>query len=179
MQYCKGIATRSADLPESLFEAERGRQQERLHALTRAQGKENVYKLHDILGSIMTNNATVVRYNQDLEHTLQVLSELKSRSAQIGIHTKSQLCNQELLFVNHFRNMLELAEVITKGALARNESRGAHYKPDYPDRNDPDWLKTTAATYTAAGASLTYLPVDTSLIPPRPRVYDVDKKKAA
>jgi succinate dehydrogenase / fumarate reductase flavoprotein subunit len=67
--------------------------------------------------------------------------------------------------------MLSLARVITLGALARNESRGAHYKPEFPDRNDPDWLKTTIAEYTPDGPKLTYEPVDTSLIVPRPRNY--------
>jgi succinate dehydrogenase / fumarate reductase flavoprotein subunit len=71
--------------------------------------------------------------------------------------------------------MLILARVITLGALARNESRGAHYKPDFPERIDADWLKTTRAKWVNGKIQLTYEPVDTSLIPPRARRYDAVK----
>ena len=142
-------------------------------------GSENVYKLHEQLGISMTENVTVVRYNKELERTLQLIADLKRRSKSIGINSLGSSCNQELLFINHFKNMLEVAEVITKGALQRNESRGAHYKPDYPERNDPDWLKTTMAKYTPAGVELSYADVDIHLIKPRARVYNVDKQKSA
>jgi succinate dehydrogenase / fumarate reductase flavoprotein subunit len=72
--------------------------------------------------------------------------------------------------------MLELAHVMAAGALARNESRGAHYKPEFPDRDDANWLKTTLAAYSPNGPVLSYEAVDVSLIPPRPRKYDIDKK---
>src|SRR5207237_1087940 len=65
------------------------------------------------------------------------------------------------------RNMLDLARVITLGALNRNESRGAHYKPDFPDRDDANWLKTTIAEYSGEGPVFSYEPVDVSLTPPR------------
>jgi len=75
--------------------------------------------------------------------------------------------------------MIELAKVITKGALLRNESRGAHYKPDFPERDDPNFLKTTKARWTPSGPEITYEEVDVSLIKPRPRKYDVDKQASA
>ncbi|MDM7915316.1 MAG: hypothetical protein QUU85_08640, partial [Candidatus Eisenbacteria bacterium] len=87
--------------------------------------------------------------------------------------------NQVLVFVRNLENMLHLARVITAGALARDESRGAHYKPEFPERDDANWLKTTIAEFTPEGPKLSYRPVDTSLIPPRPRKYDVEKKAAA
>lgn len=73
--------------------------------------------------------------------------------------------------------MLELARVITLGALNRNESRGAHYKPEFPERNDEEWLKTTIAEWSAEGPVFSYIPVDTSLIPPRKRDYSKPKEK--
>jgi succinate dehydrogenase / fumarate reductase flavoprotein subunit len=68
-----------------------------------------------------------------------------------------------------------LARVIVLGAVARNESRGAHYKPDFPERDDAKWLKTTRAKYARGSIKLEYDPVDISQIPPRARRYDVTK----
>ena len=75
--------------------------------------------------------------------------------------------------------MLELARVITLGALNRNESRGAHYKPDFPDRDDEDLLKTTIAEYSGEAPVFSYEAVDISLIEPRKRDYSKGKAKAA
>ncbi len=68
-----------------------------------------------------------------------------------------------------------LARVITLGALARNESRGAHYKPEFPERDDANWLKTTRAKHVNGEIKLTYEQVDISQIPPRARRYDAAK----
>jgi succinate dehydrogenase / fumarate reductase flavoprotein subunit len=70
--------------------------------------------------------------------------------------------------------MLHLARVIVQGARLRDESRGSHYKPDFPERNDAQFLKTTMATFDATtnAPAFSYAEVDTSLIPPRPRHYD-------
>jgi succinate dehydrogenase / fumarate reductase flavoprotein subunit len=67
--------------------------------------------------------------------------------------------------------MLDLAKIITAGALARNESRGAHYKPEFPTRNDADWLKTTLASYKDGDVVLSYEDIDTSLVTPIARDY--------
>jgi succinate dehydrogenase / fumarate reductase flavoprotein subunit len=68
-----------------------------------------------------------------------------------------------------------LAKVITLGAIARNETRGAHYKPEFPDRDDKNWLKTTKASWHAGKIKLEYEAVDTSLIPLRERKYTAAK----
>ena len=83
--------------------------------------------------------------------------------------------NQNLSFARATRDMIIFAEMILRGALARNESRGAHYKPAFPERDDANFLKTTKARWSSDGPELSYEPVDTSLIKPRPRKYDVDK----
>jgi succinate dehydrogenase / fumarate reductase flavoprotein subunit len=72
--------------------------------------------------------------------------------------------------------MLELSHVMTLGALLRNESRGAHYKPEFPERDDDNFLKTTKATWTPDGPTIAWEDVDTSLITPRKRDYSTDKK---
>jgi succinate dehydrogenase / fumarate reductase flavoprotein subunit len=77
-----------------------------------------------------------------------------------------------MLFVNQLWNMLELAKIITLGALNRDESRGAHYKPEFPDRDDSKWMKSTIATWTSGGPKLSYRDIDVSLDKPVARHYD-------
>ena len=81
--------------------------------------------------------------------------------------------NQNLSFARATGDMIKMAEAVLKGALLRNESRGAHYKPEFPNRDDEGFLKTTVATYDAASdvAEISYEPVDTSLVTPRARTY--------
>src|SRR2546430_13690881 len=73
--------------------------------------------------------------------------------------------------------MLQLARVITLGALNRNESRGAHYKPDFPERNDENFLKTTIAEFSGEGPVFSWEAVDVSLIEPRKRDYSKGKEQ--
>ena len=95
------------------------------------------------------------------------------RYQNIDIEDTQTWSNQAVFFTRQLWNMLVLARVITIGAYNRNESRGAHYKPEFPDRNDEEWLKTTLATYQGKSEApkFTYEPVDISLIPPRKRDY--------
>jgi len=101
---------------------------------------------------------------------------LVDRYDRIDINESTYWATQALPHARQLYNMLQLARVITLGALKRNESRGAHYKPEFPERNDAEFLKTTIATYTTEGPEFSYEPVDVSLIAPRARKYDVDKK---
>ena len=95
------------------------------------------------------------------------------RYKNININDTQKWSNQAAFFTRQLWNMLELARVITIGAYNRNESRGAHYKPEFPDRNDEEWLKTTKAHYQGpmTAPSFEYEDVDTSLIEPRVRDY--------
>lgn len=166
-----------------IFDQEVQRQREEFDRIFRMDGPENAFSIWRELGDIMTENVTVVRKNDKLKETDDKLLEFKDRWGRIGLNDKGKWANQEVLFVRQLWNMLELARPITVGALQRNESRGAHYKPEFPERNDSDFLKTTMARWSSDGPRLSFDPVDTSLIKPRPRRYDVDtahaKAKAA
>ncbi len=151
------------------------REQERDAAIARMDGTENAYLLRDELGALMNGNVTVVRYNDRLRTTLEKLGELKERYRHIGVTDSSGWSNQAVGYVRRLWGMLELSQAITLGALQRDESRGAHYKPEFPERDDANWLKTTIATYTPDGPKLSYEPVDLRFIRPRVRKYDVDK----
>ena len=137
------------------------------------KGNENPYLLWQEMGKWMTDNCTVVRYNDRLEETLARCQEWKERYRKVKLSDTGMWTNQNLSFTRAVRDMILLAEAILKGALLRNESRGAHYKPDFPDRDDANFLKATIATYNpqSDGAEISYLPVDTSLVTPRPRTY--------
>jgi len=173
VEYIKNNNQPTPDGTEPVFIREKQRQEAQWAKILNMKGTENPYLLHQELGEIMTQNVTVVRYNDKLAATDVVVQELMERWYKIGRSDPVEWSTQEGMFIRHLWNMLELARVITLGALRRNESRGAHYKPAHPDRDDANWLKTTIATWTPNGPDFTYEPVDVSLIPPRPRRYDV------
>ena len=122
----------------------------------------------------MTEHVTVTRYNVGLKKADEKIVELMERYNRINLSDRSQWANTSFAFTRQLGNMLELARTIALGAMLRDESRGAHYKPDFPDRNDEKFLKTTKATFTGSieGPKLELEAVDTQYIKPRPRKYD-------
>ncbi len=175
MAYAKSIAKSAEAVDSSVFAAERKRQEEINARLMRSDGSENPFRLWRELGEMMTRNCTVIRYNQALEDTDGKLVELLERYRRINLSDRSQWANTTVVFARQLYNMLQLSRVIAQGARLRNESRGAHYKPDFPERDDANFLKTTKAQFAADADEprLELEPVDTSLLPPRPRRYDV------
>ncbi|CCQ98627.1 succinate dehydrogenase (flavoprotein subunit) [[Clostridium] ultunense Esp] len=176
VEYMRGLKKSADDLPSTLFEQAVKKEEEKYERLLNMKGTENAYKLHKELGEWMTANVTVVRYNDRLLKTDEKIQELMERYQQINMDDTLKWSNQGVMFTRQLWNMLQLARVITQGAYRRNESRGAHYKPEFPERNDAEWLKTTKAKYTPDGPVFEYEDVDISLIKPRPRRYDVDKE---
>jgi succinate dehydrogenase / fumarate reductase flavoprotein subunit len=172
VEYSRGLESGCESVPAAIFERERVRQQDISDALlNQHKGTENPITIWREMGDIMTENVTVIRYNANLEKTLVKLDELSERFTRINLQDRTQWANQTLSFVRELGNMLILARVITLGALARNETRGAHYKPEFPERDDANWLKTTKASYNGGEIILNYEPVDTSLLPLRERKY--------
>ncbi len=176
IEYAKNVE-RGPTESNGIHEAELKRQQDINDSIVSSEGGENQYKLHDELGKVMTDNVTVVRYNDRLQATDDKIRELQERFKKISINDSNLWATQAVPHARQLSNMLELARVITLGALNRNESRGAHYKPDFPDRDDENFLKTTIAEYSAEAPVLSYEPVDVSLVEPRKRDYSSGKKK--
>ncbi|MNO58816.1 Fumarate reductase flavoprotein subunit [compost metagenome] len=175
VEYIRGLKKCAEDVSPAVFEQYRKAQEQKYEGLLAMNGTENAYVLHKELGEWMTDNMTVVRYNTKLEATIHKIKELKQRYKNININDTSRWNNTGAAFTRQLWNMLELAEAMTLGALLRNESRGAHYKPDFPTRNDEEFMKTTKATWTPDGPQISYEAVDVSLIPPRIRDYSKDK----
>ena len=155
--------------------------QERFAKLSTMTGPENPHVISAELGDWMTDNVTVVRENGKLQETLEKIEELADRWNRCGLTDTSNFANREISFLNQVTNMLDLARVMTKGALLREESRGAHFKvkdlsaplegDNVLPRDDANFLKTTIAEYGSDGPRISYRPVDVSEIPPRLRKY--------
>jgi succinate dehydrogenase / fumarate reductase flavoprotein subunit len=177
-RYLDALSSHFEDIPESVFERELNIELEARNALLNARGSENVHCLHDELAEWMVNNVTVKRNNIDLERTLKKIHEIRARYRNIQLDDHHKFANQTLAFAMQFGPMLDLAEIITKGALFRNEFRGAHYKPEFPKRDDENWLKTTIATFDPVTQEpiITYEPVDLRYLKPILRDYSTAHK---
>lgn len=119
----------------------------------------------------MVRNVSVKRDNDNLQKTIEKLKEIRERYQRISLDDKGLHLNQTLVFAHQFQAMLEVCFVITKGALLRDEFRGAHFKPEFPERDDANWLKTTIATYDPEEPQISYEPVDTRYFQPVKRDY--------
>jgi succinate dehydrogenase / fumarate reductase, flavoprotein subunit len=175
VKYARNLEKGAESTPSAVFDAERKRQEEKNQKLISQDGSENPITIWRELGEVMTEHVTVTRINRNLEIAEGKIRTLQERYKKINLSDRSRWSNQTLNFARELENMIVLARVITLGALARNESRGAHYKPDFPNRDDANWLKTTRAKWVNNDIQLTYEPVDISLIKPRPRRYDAAK----
>ena len=173
IEYIEGLEKRVDDMPSSLFETYQKEEEKKFEELLKMDGTENAYQLHQELGQWMTDNVTVVRENDKLLKTDEKLQELLERWENISVNDTSKWSNQGVMFTRQLKNMIHLARVITIGAYKRDESRGAHYKPEFPERDDENFLKTTIATFDEKKQDpvITYEDVDVSLIPPRKRDY--------
>ncbi|KGP74795.1 succinate dehydrogenase [Desulfosporosinus sp. Tol-M] len=171
LEYIKNNKIKTPSGTEPTFVKEKKLQDEKWAKILAMKGTENVFALHKELGDILTQNVTIVRFNDKLAETDVKIQEFMKRWQNIGRNDNIEWGTQEATFIRQFWNMMELARVITLGALNRNESRGAHYKPDYPERDDENFLKTTIAEWTPSGPKFSYEDVDIAYIKPRPRVY--------
>ncbi len=178
IDYAKNVERGNTET-NGIHDAELKKQQEINNQIVRNEGGENQYKLHEEMGKVMTDNVTVLRYNDRLKATDEKLIELQDRFHKISINDSNLWATQAVPHARQLWNMLQLARVITLGALNRNESRGAHYKPDFPDRDDEHFMKTTIAEYSDEAPILSYEPIDVSLVEPRKRDYSTGKVKKA
>jgi len=174
LNYAKSLPAAEGDGGHA---AELKRQSEINGKLMNNEGTENPFKLWRELGETTTKHATVIRYNRGLKQADEKILQLLDCYKKVNLSDKSQWANTSFAFARQLYNMLELSRVVVGGALLRDESRGAHYKPDFPDRNDAQFLKTTKAAFTGeiAGPRFEFEEVDIQYIKPRPRRYDAVK----
>jgi succinate dehydrogenase / fumarate reductase flavoprotein subunit len=144
---------------------------DRLNCLLDAQGYERVSVLRESMQKIMTTNVSVFREKAALSTALKKIRQLKKRNLRVGLTDKGRVFNYELAEALEFTNMLRVAECIVTSALARTESRGAHFRSDFPERNDKEWLKHTLVEETASGLQVNYKPVSITRFVPQQRRY--------
>jgi succinate dehydrogenase / fumarate reductase flavoprotein subunit len=162
--------------PANLEDARALRQSE-YDGLRRSNGSENPYRLHAELADTMWNNCGIWRLQSDLVRAKSKLDELAERTKQCDLVDNSGWTNQAVPFTRALINMIEQSKAIVGGAIIRDESRGAHFKMDTPDRDDANWLKTTLATYAPEGPTFEFEPIDCRYIAPRARKYRINQNK--
>lgn len=135
--------------------------------------KANAYVIHKELGIEMTAACTVVKSEARLKQCRAKLDELKGRYSRVRLDDAASWTNQSLSFTRAVGDMLLLADALQMGSIERKESRGAHYRTDYPTRDDANFMKTTLAKYDPASRSVRveFAPIDASLIKPKIRDY--------
>jgi len=134
-------------------------------------GPENVFRLHEQMSDELVKHVTVKRSNSELKKTMEFIQTIRARYENITLADQGHLLNQTYIFANQFKYMMELALAITKGALLRDEFRGSHFKPEFPERDDKHFLKKTIATYDSQEPKISYEPVDTRHLHPIKRDY--------
>ncbi len=134
-------------------------------------GKENVYRIRMELRQTMGENMGVFRDGPRIEQALKKIQELKERYRDIRIEDKGRIYNTDLIMALEVGFLLDVAEVAVTGALLRKESRGSHYRLDFPKRDDENFLKHTIAYYTEKGPKMDYEPVRITAWKPVERKY--------
>jgi len=159
-----------ADFPPMPADAQ-DRAAEEISTLLASKGNEEVAAIRAEMAEEMMDKASVMRTESGLRAVSQRLSELKERYRRIGLQDRTRNFNTELLEALELGYLLELSEVLVICALARKESRGAHYREDFPKRDDANFLKHTLAYHTENGIVLRYKPVRITRYQPQERKY--------
>ena len=157
--------------PPSPEEAELKAEESRVFNTFKTDGKESSYSMRKELQKTMDNQIGVFRTGASMEEALKTIREMKQSIPDIHVKDRGRIYNTDLLSALETDNLITLAEVVTAGALARNESRGAHSRRDFTQRDDDNWLKHTMAYYTPEGPRLDYIPVAITMWKPVERKY--------
>ena len=159
------------EIPSRLVHRALLKEKDRLKTLKNRRDGENIYPILAEVKTILTNNVGIFRNNNDLASAVNRLQDLHERSLHIKVHTHDHPASPENALALRLPGMIKLALCIACGAWQRTESRGSHYRTDYPIRDDQNWLKRTLATWPHGGnlPKLNYEPVTITELHPEQR----------
>jgi len=165
------IAEERRNTPQPIFGEELEQLRSRLQEILDRETKEPAFLLRDEMRSTMMTQVGIFRKESDLLLARLKIRELKKRLKGVGVKQKTLAFNNELVHYLELEGMLHVAEVIVESALVRKESRGSHFRVDFPTRDDEHWLRHTLAYRTADGLRLEFKPVTITRYPPVERTY--------
>lgn len=165
------VETEKHHVGKALFQDQLRAFQSGLEQIFGRKRGEPCFHLRDEMKAIMTPHVGIFRKKSDLLSAREKVRELKERIKRVGLKQKTLAFNHELVQYLELEGMLHLSEVIVEGALARKESRGSHFRLDYPDRDDEHWLRHTMASKTTEGLRVDYKDVVITSHPPKERTY--------
>jgi succinate dehydrogenase / fumarate reductase flavoprotein subunit len=145
--------------------------QSRLEGIFERKREEPGFLIRDEMKALMTSQVGIFRKESALLAAKEKIKELKKRFLRIGLKQRDLAFNNEFIQYYELEGMIHLAEVIVEGAVAREESRGSHFRVDFPNRDDEHWLRHTMAFKTAEGVKLDYKEVTITSYPPKERTY--------
>ena len=154
-------------VPQPLTTDQLAIEQRRVQRLLTQEGPIRAWQLREELGQLMSLNLGLVRTHESMSAALSALAALNLRAAAVTVQDKGQVFNSELVQAFELQCLLDVAETIVTSALAREESRGAHYRSDFPVRDDQHWLKHSLIQRAPEGPALTYEPVTITRFPPK------------
>ncbi len=173
--FCSSTAS-EVSIPTGLIREFVEREQAKLDAMIRRSGGEDASAIKQQMQEVMSGKVGIFRTGSELDEAVDVLQKLLARSRNIGLRAHSPGTNPELVTAYRVQKMLKLALTVAHGAQVRTESRGAHFRQDFPRRDDAQWLKRTLATWTSESdtlPTLAYEPIDVKRmeLPPGWRGY--------
>jgi succinate dehydrogenase / fumarate reductase, flavoprotein subunit len=154
-------------MPRALSDRSLKQEEARLQQLMDNHGPERAWQVRDALGTVMSTNLGIFRTKQSMADALKEIRELQFRADAVRLQDKGKIFNTDLIQAFELSCLVDIAETIVAGALAREESRGAHYRSDFTKRDDKTWLRHTLATRTSDGLKLAYAPVTITQFPPK------------
>jgi succinate dehydrogenase / fumarate reductase flavoprotein subunit len=166
LQYARGVDF--APMPEDLLKAD----QTFIDSIMQGDGSEKIAEIRYRMGEVMAQRVGVYRNGKDLAQAIETIRELQERLSRVKVRDRSKSFNTQLVALLELRNMLSLAEVIAVCAQERRETRGAHFREDFPKRDDQHWLKHTMASLGSDGhPMLSHSPVTITRFKPETRQY--------
>jgi succinate dehydrogenase / fumarate reductase flavoprotein subunit len=165
------VETKKQSFNKTIFQDHLKAYQSELEEIFGRKKEEPCFSLRDEMKALMTFQVGIFRKESDFLSAREKIRELKKRLKRISPEQKGLAFNYELIQYLELSGMIHLAEVIVEGAVARKESRGSHFRVDFPNRNDEHWLRHTMAFKTAEGVKLDYKKVTITSYPPKERTY--------